>query len=267
MYNFKEEKSFVFSNEDVKNRVPLYLKEMQDATAGGLPCGDTAFVLAESGRGKSTLIDNMAMDTGKYFHEKQPESWVYLFLLEETARERVKRMLQAHNLMSLPELKRQSSLVLPNMNLLIIEPLDFTPTMQGIRDKIEEMSVNHPIGMLYLDYMGELQGVLGQEHSAFTIAGRNFKEIALAYNIPCVSGAQAVKGETFSYEDGHLLDERNIGGAKALRNNASLFFSINRTKTQSESNLATINVFKNRLGPTGNFDVYMDLSKFYIGDI
>jgi len=224
-------------------------------------------VLAESGRGKSVLIDNWALMVALEYKELRPNTWAYLFLFEQDSTERLQRIMQAHLRLTRKALLGKDVLV-PQMNLIIVDTDDIcSSSLEGVNAFISTSGEKKKPGIIFIDYPANMDSLIAGDHVQLKVAGRELERLALKWRSPVVFGHQAVCSEFFDYESGHLLDERNIAGAKALKNSCRLCLSINRSKEQANNSLATINVFKSTRAPTMNLQVEMDMSNFYIGDV
>lgn len=237
---------------------------------GGMNEGEVALVLAESGKGKSTLLDNWALSNALEWANTLPEATTYLFLLEQTSRERLKRMAQLYYGLTRTQLSKRSEVELPPCNLVIVDEEDLPQnSIDGIDDwlrrQVEEYGARPE--SVFIDYPANMDSLITAEHQELKAAAKQMERLAIRYRAAFVFGNQASVSENFDYEIGHLLDHRNIAGAKALRNSCRLCLSINRTKDQMSNRLCTINVFKNTRGRPQTFEAYMDLSTYRIQDL
>lgn len=251
--NFKKRYAATFS-------VPTVFAKLNKELYGGLRGGETAYVLADSGRGKSTLLDNIALNAGLHFYANHPERWAYLFLLEMDVASRSERIIQSQVRAKKGDLINRGTVTPQPSNLIIVDDTDFDNSINGVVKFLEEREEKP--GLIVIDYVDNMDEVMGADWRFHKKMSKQLEKLAKRFNSPVWTGSQVTKPMEFNAEN-ELLDERHFQGGKAKKDSATLCLSINHRG----NNLVTLNPFKNRRGSTEPFNAYVDFDMFLIEDL
>lgn len=240
--------------------VPTPFSELNKRLRGGLRDGEFGVIMGTSGAGKSHTLLNFSLTAARCMADRA----VYHFLLEMDLEETEERLVQSFFNLTVDEAHEKRHFIIPELPLLIIDSLEFENSIKGIEGFINAQSVRP--GLITIDYAGLLNDVIGQDWQAWIQLSKSLEQLAKRLKCPIWTATQITQSIDFNQEK-DLYDERHIASGKGFKNNARVYMSINRTKEQTQYNIATINPFKMRRGTTGAFDVYFDLGRSQVCDI
>lgn len=243
-----------------KPKVPTLFSKLNVMLEGGLT-NELVLVLAPSSGGKSIVLDSWAWHLS---NKLSPGLWSYMFLLEQHSETRIKRIMCNELGIKLSELNKQTVEV-PDRNLFIVDTKDLiSSTIEGIDTFLESRSEKP--GVIFIDYPGASDGVLGGDHRQYEVMAKKMERLALKYEVPVIFGHQANTPEFFD-KNNDYYGEQNVADAKKIIRPCRLCFSINQSEVQDNMNQGTINIFKFSEGQKTHFDVYFNKSTFTVKDL
>jgi replicative DNA helicase len=264
-----------------------------DTKTNGFQSGDVIILAARPGVGKTALALNFIVNAAKDIKErseKQPNNEIVLmFSLEMSSEELCNRMVSSVSMVELSAYKRSklSTVDMHSVNnaidtlseLPIYIDDDSSLTIMDIQSKIKQISMNHKVKLVVIDYLGLLKGptVSGNGYNRqleVAMFSRTLKQIARTNNIPILVLAQLNRNmEQRKGENTRpmLSDLRDSG---AIEQDADIVSFLSRVVAEdidgqeNPKDTTTIEVeyiiAKNRKGPTGatNLDFIRNISRF-----
>ncbi len=235
-----------------------------DEKSKGLQSGQLIIVGARSGVGKTAFGLNIA--TNLVMRHQKP---VLFFSLEMTAAELMSRVLksEAGTGTDIEKLRQTKELVKAQSDLFIVDDSVDT-TILDIQSRTRKAMASMPeLSMVVVDYIGkvkpESQGK-GYQNRAYELEAITWglKSLAKSLKIPVMALCQLNRAvEARNDKKPMLADLRDSGGIEQDADQVWLL-----SKKQGLSGMRTIDVAKNRNGPTGSFELAFieHLTKFKI---
>jgi replicative DNA helicase len=258
-----------------------------DAKTNGFQPGDLIILAARPGVGKTALALNFLVNAAKDCKERAEKipnnEIVLMFSLEMSSRELCSRIVSSWCMVELSPSKRGkiTSIQYQSVNSAIdaIAELpiyiddDSSLTIMDIQTKIKQISMEHRIKLVIVDYLGLLKGptIHGNNYNRqaeVAMFSRTLKQIARLNNIPILVLAQLNRNmEQRSRKADNakpmLSDLRDSG---AIEQDADIVTFLSRVvndeledeeTAQKETSTIQVeyNIAKNRKGPTGSVDL------------
>jgi replicative DNA helicase len=231
-----------------------------DNITSGFQKGELIVLAARPSMGKTTLALNMAdrvaVSTGKA---------VALFSLEMSAQQIARNMLCSHARVDAHKLRtgyleseRYSDLsmavgVLSEAKIFIDDSMGLTPFQ--VKAKARRLKAKHDISMVIVDYLQLLDAPKAENRQQeISIISRQLKALAKELNIPVLTVSQLSRAvESREGNRPRLSDLRESGAIEQDADVVMLLFREDYylTDESKHSNVAELNVAKQRNGPTG----------------
>ncbi|MDR0675024.1 MAG: replicative DNA helicase [Mycoplasmataceae bacterium] len=293
--NYSKDLQRIMSHDEELTGTPSGFS-LIDAKTNGFQRGDLIILAARPGIGKTALALNFLVNAAKDCKErteKMPNNEIVLmFSLEMSSKELCNRMVSSWSMVELSSSKRSklSKIDYQSVNSAIdaISELpiyiddDSALTIMDIQSKIKQISLEHNIKLVVVDYLGLLKGPTIHSNNynrqaEVAMFSRTLKQIARLNNIPILVLAQLNRNmEQRSKKADNakpmLSDLRDSGAIEQDADIVTFLSKVIPDELEGEENnqkeTATIqveyNIAKNRKGPTGsvNLDFIRTISRF-----
>jgi len=241
--------------------VPTLFRHINDELGGGVREGEVGYVLADSGKGKSTFFNCSLLKAGEYLRDKYPDKYAYLFLLEMDSKTRSEHILRAHYRETLGGLLSRGKAMVPRINAVIVDEEEFENSVLGVQRFLEK--AERKPGVVYIDYLDNVDELIAADWKAYKREVKKLERLAKKFKCPVWTGSQASGINDDFDPEKDLLGGRNIAGAKNKKDSVALFLSLN----PRADNVLVVNPFKCRRGSGAPFPAYYDFSRCLISDL
>ncbi|OGL31191.1 replicative DNA helicase [Candidatus Saccharibacteria bacterium RIFCSPHIGHO2_12_FULL_41_12] len=245
-----------------------------DTVLAGFQKSDLVIIAARPSMGKTALSLNLAHNVAKKTKER-----VLIFSLEMSKEQLVDRLLAAEagvdawNIRTGNMSDQDFEKIGHAMGTLSEEPIliDDTPSISvsEMRTKARREMHNHPIGLIIVDYLQLMSGSSkfannpSNRVQEISEISRGLKNIARELNVPVIALSQLSRMvENRSPQIPQLADLRESGSIEQDADVVAFIYREEFYKPDTERrHIADILIKKHRNGPTGNIELYFDITK------
>ncbi|HSX32805.1 MAG TPA: replicative DNA helicase [Candidatus Saccharimonadales bacterium] len=252
--------------------IPTGFKDLDDVLAG-LQRSDLFILAARPSMGKTALVLNLAHNVALGAKES-----VLFFSLEMSKEQLVDRLLSMESGVDAWNLRTgnlsdedfekigQAMGTLSEAKIYI----DDTPgiTVSDLRTKARREAHQHGVGLIIVDYLQLMSGGSrfgGSDNRVQEISeiSRGLKSVARELNVPVIALSQLSRAvESRNPPTPQLADLRESGSIEQDADVVAFIYREDYYNPETENkNITTILIKKHRNGPTGNVDLYFDISK------
>lgn len=255
------------SGEDIKQKIPIGIDELDALMAGGLDTTDTALFLAQSGVGKTKLLRWAGVSAAR-------RGFKVLHIQAEGSREESLRGYDSTWTGVVNELVEYAAYDSELYKLLVKTAKDVkgkggeiyvhayeqftTPSIKEVRNLIIDIEKNFGrVDVVILDYL-ELfnpgdgrKYTVDQERERRRSLGRVLKNIAVEFNTRIITATQASNIPVQLSEDpAFVMTRNNLSEFKNAAEPFSMFVTLNQTRDEKKNNVMRLYVDKMRNYPS-----------------
>lgn len=248
----------IMNRNNTRIRIPTGIEPLDEIMDGGIETGEFTLFLAESGKGKSTLLNGIGTTAARYgfnVDHEQAEGTKEQCLNRYDAnwtgslyKEIKKGEIPEHNLKKIYKVIKDIS-----GEIFVHSHEKFgTRSMADVRFSLMEILKEYPVHVLILDYLelfepgdGRKYSPSEERHRQQAIA-RACKNIAMEFNIAVVAATQAssIKSEFLNDPD-FVINREHLSEDKGKVRPVDNFITINQTR--DEYKLKTCRLFCDKL--------------------